>query len=615
MKKLKIFSMILVVIMTLSGCFWGKGPNNQTDYPDYPLANKDSDSWLQIDPDDEDVEIDWYIDSSSYYISPSMTDKIYQTTGVKINWIKPVTDDGTKLGTYLANNTLPDVITVNDYAVRVQLAEEGYCWPLDGLAERWAPTMLDRIDQNLFDYYKSSDGQLYCLPANGYKDSDIAEFNDMGGYLISNGAIIVRKDYLEAYLEYKSSQNPSFNPDTYVTTKQGFIEMCQWVQNRYNLPLYTNPTVALAPFTAQGSLAISQLAEYFCVPPEDSEGNLIYQPAHAKYKEVLLFLNELYTKGLITQGNLSATPAAIGGYIQNGYVFAFIGSPQDFATYIKTVNIQKNVEYVPIVVTNDAKEAPLLTNLAGYGNRFTMITKNCKRIDRVIKVFDWLLSEQGHVSLYYGQEGVTFEYLIRPGETREITVNGETKTHTYTYGQIEFTDYAWEYIQSGRQTVLGLRATSLLWNPMYVRLTSVRGDELDIYQYYLQYNSKAALTPYTYDKRGLKFVLDPNHRDYNEMVEIEADLINLWANKIPQIIIAPNAQKATEIYNSTLNTAKVYGYEDLLEFQNECFQKHKQKMGITYAWPKNLSTYQAPAVKLLGYPEYNKEVPANIVRR
>jgi hypothetical protein len=474
---------------------------------------------------------------------------------------------------------------------------------------------LDRIEKNIFDYYKSSDGNLYSLPANGYKDSDINEFSEMGNQLISNGAIIVRKDYLEAYLNYKKQQNPNFDQDVSTTTKQGFIEMCQWVQSHYNLPAYTNPTVALAPFTSQGSLSITQLAEYFSVEAEDSNGNLTYQPAQEEYKEMLLFLNELYNKGLITQGNLSATSAAIGGYIQNGYVFAFIGSPQEFATYIKTVNIQKDVEYVPIVITNDDRDAPLLTNLAGYGNRYTMITKNCKRIDRVIKIFDWLLSEQGHVSLYYGQEGVTFNYVVRPGESREIEIDGISKNHIYNYGQIEFTDYAWDYIQSGRQTVLGLRATSLLWNPMYVRLTSIRGDELDIYQYYLQYNSKAALTPYTYDKRGLKFVLDPNDRDYNEMVEIEADLINLWANKTPQIIIASNSQKALEQYNSTLATAKIYGYEDLLEYQNKCFQKHKQSLGITFAWPKNLSSYQAPQIKLTGYTQYYKQVPTNIVKR
>ena len=110
MKRSTLIILILIISFSFFGCNFN-GSGNIKDYPDYPYANKDTDSWLQIDPDDEDVEIDWYIDSSSYYISNSMTEKIYQTTGVKINWIKPVTDDGAKLGTYLANNKLPDVIT------------------------------------------------------------------------------------------------------------------------------------------------------------------------------------------------------------------------------------------------------------------------------------------------------------------------------------------------------------------------------------------------------------------------------------------------------------------------------------------------------------------------
>lgn len=613
MKKKYCFASILLLSAFI---FAGCGPTVKTpELPDAPPLDPNIESWLQIDPDDEDVEIDWYIDSSSYYISNSMTEKIYATTGVKINWIKPVTDDGSKLGTYLANNSLPDVVTISDYAIRSQLAEEGYCWPLNMLAERYAPSLQRKIDPSIYSYYQSSDGNLYCLPANGYTDESIEEFEDMGGYLISNGALIVRKDYLEAYIAHKKSENPSFDEDAQVTTKSGFIEMCKWVSSTYNLTLRTNPTVALSPFLAEGSQAIVQLAEYFCVAPEDKQGNLVYQPAEKEYEEMLLYLNELYREGLIMQGNLSATMAAVGGYIQNGYVFAFLGSPQEFATYIKAANIYKDIEYVPIVITNDAGQAPLLTNLAGYGNRFTMISKNCARVDRVIKAVDWLMSEEGHVALYYGEEGVTFEYLVRPGETKTIEVNGVQKEHTYTYGQIDFTDYAWGYIQSGNQTVLGLRATSLLWNPMYVRLTSVRGDELDIYQYYLQYNSKAALTPYTYNKRALKYAMDPTAKNYDEMVEINADLTDLWANTIPQIIIASSAKEAKTKYENTLKTAKTYGYEELLAFQNKCFQTHKKNAGVEFAWPFNVSGYVAPAIKLRGDLSYNKEIPSNIVKR
>jgi len=614
MKKLSTLLTLILVCVTMFACVKDSGgPIKPPD--DGGNLDPDVDSWLQIDPDDVDVEIDWYIDSSSYYISPTMTDKIYKATGVKINWIKPATDDGTKLGTYLASNSLPDVVTINDYAIRSQLAEEGYCWALNTLATKYAPSLTKRIDRSIYDYYKASDNNLYCLPANGYTEASIEEFSDMGNSLISNGALIVRKDYLEAYLAYKKSVDANFNQDEEVTTKAGFIEMCKWVANEYDYTLRTNPTVALSPFLNTGSVSITQLAEYFCVAPEDSDGNLTYQPAQAEYKEGLLFLNELYREGLITEGNLSASASAVGGYIQNGLVFAFLGSPQQFGTQIRVANINKNIEYVPIVITNDAGEAPLLTNLAGYGNRFTMISKNCDRVDRVIKMVDWLMSEEGHVSLYYGEEGVTFNYVIRPGETKTITVNGVEKQHTYTYGQVEFTENAWSYIQNGNQTALGLRATSLLWNPMYVRLTSVRGDELDTYQYYLQYNTKAALTPYTYSKRALKYAMDPTAKKYDEMVDIDTDLTDLWAKRIPQIILASSAAKAEEEYDKALNTAKVYGYEDLLKFQNECFQKHKKDYGVKFAWPKNNADYVAPAIRLLGDTSYTKEIPSNITKR
>lgn len=85
-----------------------------------------------------------------------------------------------------------------------------------------------------------------------------------------------------------------------------------------------------------------------------------------------------------------------------------------------------------------------------------MITTNCARPDRVIKMFDYLMSEQGQAECYYGEEGKTFRYVVKPGETVEVTKpDGSTASQVSTYGKIEWTDSAKEMLGSTANTWYG----------------------------------------------------------------------------------------------------------------------------------------------------------------
>lgn len=155
-------------------------------------------------------------------------------------------------------------------------------------------------------------------------------------------------------------------------------------------------------------------------------------------------------------------------------------------------------EYVPVVVTNGAGDAPVLLDLGGKGYRTSMITTNCARPDRVIKMFDYLMSEQGQAECYYGEEGKTFRYVVKPGETVEVTKpDGSTASQVSTYGKIEWTDSAKEMLGSTANTWYGagLKQISLLQNPMYVMMTSLYSAEMDTYQFYWPLCDEGASDP------------------------------------------------------------------------------------------------------------------------
>lgn len=628
MRKIITLYILIGMLCILVACTDVFQSNSELDYGVKQNLDPNINSWEQIDPDDEDVSIDWWVDATSwdFYQTASL---IYKRTGVNINFTTALNADGTELSTMIAGNRLPDIITITDYSTRVQLAEEGYVYSISKLADYYAPSLLKHLSDELVNYYKATDGEVYGLANNFYNDDDISEYEALGESILPNYAVVVRKDYLNAYLQYKKSNDSNFNEDEYTTTPSGFLEMAIWVKQHFGISNAT-PTVVLSEFMAKASngsisTALSTLMEYFSVPKEDSSGNLVYEYATEEFKEVLLFLNEMYRNNLIISNNFGYSAANIITNIKNGTPFAVIGATQNYSLGFSsrsaagystgTQTFSDSNEYVPIVITNSKGDAPVLLDLSGRGLRVSMITNNARRVDRIIKVFDYLMSEQGQRELYYGEvEGQYYNFVVRPGETKTITVNGQTIDHTYTFGQIEWTEAAKSLLgaPSGSSWYnAGLKQISLLQNPMYVALTSLHGAEMDTFQFYVRYNQKAALIPYSYSRLPFRYpIVSTSQREYNEMIDLQADLEKVWIDYLPSIIMSSSREMAEGLYETALQRAVNKGYEEWLAFQNISYLANKQAMGITFGWIKNNPSYVAPEIRLQGYYEqYNKAIP------
>lgn len=625
MKKLRqTLTMFLVALLCVGSVMGCGSQQSGLNYPDYPRANADSESWEQWeDYDPSQITIDWYVDYSSFSWSGAeasiVSNMIKEKTGVSINFMTPVNDDGTQLNTLIAGNKLPDVITIlANGAERVQLAEEQYAYPINELSSRWAPKLMSRISSDITNYFNASDDQLYGIPSHFYTKKDMQSYESQGHELLSNGAIVARKDYLDAYIAYKKGQNPAWN-DVEATTPSGFIEMCKWVKSNYGLR-DNNPTVCLAPFettnTTTGNKAINWLMEYFNVVPEDLEGNLTYQYKDERFLEMMQFLNSLYNEKLIISSNFTTSTGQVGSYIQNGLPFVCVLSPQDYAANFKEWNLKNqnadgswkndtDKEYVPILLTNKDGEAPQLRSLAGNGYRFTMITANCKRPDRVIKLFDYLWSEEGRKLLYYGVENVTYTY--------------QAPSQLYPYGTMKWTEEVKRAFNENTHGQYGmLNSFIFLTNPMYSYLTQESGYPFNNYTSYVNYNLKAALGEYVYDHTTLEFPLDTADKQYGSMITLRTKLFNLWIEYIPKIVMASDNNKAQSVWQEALEYASLYGYQKLTDWQNATFIKYKQNLGLTFAYPANDPSYGYAGLKvnsLFGNTGRYVDVPADIARK
>ena len=104
------------------------------EYPDYPAANvnPEIDSWTQWKSyDDNVIEIDWFVDDTAAAF-PDQNSMIYkrilEKTGVKINFKKATSGDGTEIATKIAGNNLPDVVSIKaNTTLKNELAKEQTC--------------------------------------------------------------------------------------------------------------------------------------------------------------------------------------------------------------------------------------------------------------------------------------------------------------------------------------------------------------------------------------------------------------------------------------------------------------------------------------------------------
>lgn len=635
----------LLAAMLVSGVLYGcnfnlPGSKNIT-YPDFPLASAESDSWTQIDRSDR-LEINWFVDIAGWNSNLLSGDsvvarKIREMTGITVNFIVPLTDDGSQLNTLIAANKLPDIVTLNQSSAEQRLlADEGYLYPIDGLAERWAPTLLPRIHPEIRDFFAMGDGMMYGIPHDFYTSDDLTLYAQQGGHINPNGAAVARKDWLEEYLAYAAGaglynefmgqtvggvtlDTPRKAAEYAVTRASNFANMCEWVKKTKNIT-NADQTLLLNPFnqrsqTYTGNKGIKWLYEFFNVEKETSEGNLPNAFEDPRLKELMVWLNSCYRRNLITDLGLTATQ--VGQQISSGKAFVFIGSPQDFTRYFADWNYHNpGKEYVPVIFTNDEGETPQLTNLCANGFHISMITRNCARPDRVIKLFDFLSSEEGQRLVYFGVEGegpndknATFYYTVRPGETKDGIF--------YKYGQAKWTNEVQKtYDEAGSTSVYGMGSMYLLGNRMYAHMAHPEGEYLNGYYAYTNRNVKAALTPYSFNAMYLGYMPDVTHPQYTEMLRRESRINDTWyMDYFIQIIKAGSAKTADNLFKEGVNFVYQYGYDELLAFQNASFLRRKEKAGITWAWPPNdpESGYNDLKVtSVFGVPGYEKEIPPSV---
>jgi putative aldouronate transport system substrate-binding protein len=584
----------LVVIALRSCQGGGSGPvideDNMAvlDYPDFPDTPDDNNSWEYLDGSDE-MTITWYVDVASWN-PPTGLDQVSQIikekTGITVIFDTPVTDDGQKLATMIAGGDMPDVISIpTDRTQTITgLAQQGYVYDINTLADKWAPTLYDHLPEDVLDWWAYGNGKTYGIPNHYYSYEEVPD-----GQLQPNGGMMVRKDIFDAWQTYVESnlkgpdgmvsytsrhgQEMSVPWEGYITTPEGFKEAAVWALENYASSLTTG--LQLAQFRSDGSASLNWLSQFFAIPFEDENGDYVYQFTQESYEDMLYYLNDLYLAGVISPSNFTQDYDGVGAVIAGGDAFATLVTPQNYQIHFTTAK-DAGYTYETMYITNSDGDTPVLSDIRGYGYMFSMITLDAERPDVIIKLFDFLTSKEGQRLVSMGPEGVTWNWT-----------DGEEST-------IAYTDTYLSEKATGQTAQYGLLQFDLLLNWQYYDNVQPQTNHGKTEAELFRTNLKRPLTVYAYDYNAMAFVVDATDDRFqtysNNLTRIQTTI----GTQLPKIIRASSRSAAEDLYDSTVSAINARGLDLVIQMNSEAFRRAKEKLGITIAWPPFKPDYVDP---------------------
>lgn len=315
----------------------------------------------------------------------------------------PASSYDEKLSLSLADGDYPDVYLFNTHedSNLKRAAENGVIIPINDY--------LDGMDNiNAYTYESAfnaakilNDDNIYLLPRTSVARSD---------------GFIVRSDWMENLGITVDNDDRSMTPDEFLDMMRRFTEEDpdgDGVDNTYGYIFRATDGILTPIFTGA----------FGCYGWQESDGeyqymNPCYEIGNESYKQALEFNRELYKYSHPD----SAVTSDWHSLLWNGST----GCASEFAGWLLTnqAGIQEiNPDGTLTYIGGVSDENGVLKNVAGgvgiWGG--WAITTACEHPEKVMEMFDWLLSDEGWEYILYGIPGKTYE----KDDSGKITVNVE----------------------------------------------------------------------------------------------------------------------------------------------------------------------------------------------
>lgn len=452
--------------------------------------------------------------------------EVPKKTGVTVEWEHVTGDYAAQLGLVMASGDLPDIMQVTP-VLAGQYGVQGALVPLQDLITEYAPNLKKILDENpaIRGQITSPDGNIYFFPRI-LLDPRTQFFN---GWMIRKG-----------WVEEVGKDIPSTIDEVYDVLKA----IKEKHPERY--PFIYDPRAMIWEFGV-GSRGPNQPNDFFI---EDNQ--IKYGPLDPRYKEALLFLNKLYSEGILdseylTIGDgwsdvgLARVTQEIGGFT--------IGS---WAGYLTRFNqlLEADGKTPDFVAMAPPGAGNLVSrhNAVDGGCGIAISSSSNKSIE-ITKMVDYLYGDEGRMLVYFGLEGDTYE--IKDGQP---VYTDKVMNHP-TLGLLLYLNSYVANISTWASVLAPESYVSTLTDP-----EAIRGNSMAV-----EYSDD--IKPPT-----LQFTSDESAR----VQELERD-INTYVDENLHAFIM--GDKTVEAYDSFIDGLDSIGINELIDFYSDAFNRYKVAIG------------------------------------
>lgn len=380
----------------------------QTQAPEAAVSDFQSEmDWERIgwqaDPEDlewkEDtspIELGYYANFSWFSLdwNDAMAERVTAKTGVDLNFMKPVVDDGQKLNMMIAGNQLPDILTLdkNDAALK-KMAEAGMLWSLDELIDQYAPKMREILPKEILSNYQMADGKTYqfttWIQGEAWQKA-AREYDQIVG--TNQPVMTVRKDY------YDEIGRPE------IKNMADFIAAVKQMKENHPDKIGFYPadgSMSADEFGKSAKLSHYGIQMGLSTDFAEKDGGIQWVVRDDKFKEPMKYLNEMYLEGILTKDPFIDTKDVGKAKIEQGDVISYCWTISD-GEEVPGDNPETTYEILPPFETYGQIRT-------GAGWLATVIPKTCKNPERAIRFLEYLASVEGHSDVSWGIEGDTYQ--------------------------------------------------------------------------------------------------------------------------------------------------------------------------------------------------------------
>lgn len=383
----------------------------QTQAPEAAASNFQSEmDWERIgwqaDPeglewkeDTSPIELGYYANFSWFSLdwNDATAERVTAKTGVDLNFMKPVVDDGQKLNMMIAGNQLPNILTLdkNDAALK-KMAEAGMLWPLDELIDQYAPKMREILPKEILSNYQMADGKTYqfttWIQGEAWQKA-AREYDQIVG--TNQPIITVRKDY------YDEIGRPEIRNMT------EFIAAVKQMKENHPDKIGFYPadgSMSADEFGKSAKLSHYGIQMGLSTDFSEKDGGIQWVVRDDKFKEPMKYLNEMYLEGILTKDPFIDTKDVGKAKIEQGDVISYCWTISD-GEKVPGDNPDTTYEILPPFETYGQIRT-------GAGWLATVIPKTCKDPERAIRFLEYLASVEGHSDVSWGIEGDTYQDAV-----------------------------------------------------------------------------------------------------------------------------------------------------------------------------------------------------------